>query len=100
MTAIFEDNARGEYLEAVEYSEAHFDLGAEFIAEVEAKIRGIQADPARYRQVAPGIHRVPLLRFPYSLFYGYRQDISEIIIYALAHHSREPNYWMPRRSST
>ncbi|MBI5936261.1 MAG: type II toxin-antitoxin system RelE/ParE family toxin [Betaproteobacteria bacterium] len=38
------------------------------------------------------VHRVP--KFPYSLIY--RSDVGEILIVAVAHHSRRPAYWANR----
>jgi len=38
--------------------------------------------------------RVLVRRFPFSIMYRLEGD--EIVIYALAHHAREPGYWEPR----
>lgn len=41
-----------------------------------------------------GVRLLPLHDFPYSLVYTIRHE--EIVVIALAHHSRRPGYWMGR----
>jgi plasmid stabilization system protein ParE len=40
------------------------------------------------------VRRRVLHRYPYSVFY--LVEAEEIVIVAVAHHKREPGYWLPR----
>lgn len=42
-----------------------------------------------------GARRLSMTRFPYSLIYTLSDD--EILILAVAHHSRRPGYWRHRK---
>jgi plasmid stabilization system protein ParE len=77
------------------YDEQRPGLGADFVNAVEATVQeivkapkaGIPSDDAtRVRRVS---------RFPYSVVYLEQQD--EILIFAVAHHSRKPGYWKDRK---
>jgi plasmid stabilization system protein ParE len=74
---------------------------------VEAQILRIFENPTLYRVV----HKVhdsglrleirkagPLRSFPYNIYYAILPD-KTVFMYALAHTSREPDYWIKRKAS-
>ena len=69
-------------------------LGADFLDSIDAAILDIQDDPERCPIVRSEIRRRLVLRFPYALLY--RIDSDEIVIEAVMHLHRQPNYWTSR----
>ena len=72
------------------------DLGMDFIDEVEKSIELIQKSPTRWAIIEDNIHKYILQRFPFTIYYI--DDIEEILIMAIAHHSRKPGYWINRKN--
>lgn len=90
-----EPSARIEIREAVEhYDAAQAGLGAEFLDEFEAGLQQIVALPHAWHPLGHGIRRYRLRRFAYGIIYQVRED--EIVIYAVAHLHRRPDYWRER----
>ena len=96
MTCHFEAQALEEYREAVIYSERRFGLGEEFVQSVTAALDTISRDPERFQPLGHGVHIFRMRRFPYYLFYHYSPESMSIVVYAVAHHRRKPDYWRPR----
>lgn len=96
MAVFFEAGALREYREAALYSQQRFGLGEEFVQAVETAIGTISRDPARFQAVGEGIHIFRMSRFPYHIFYLYSAIDDSVTIYAIAHHSRRPDYWRER----
>ncbi len=96
MTVSFESGALVEYREAALYSQQRFGLGEEFIQAVEAAITTISGDPERFQPVGAGVRIFRMRRFPYYIFYQHSTADDSITIYAVAHHSRRPDYWRKR----
>ena len=63
---------------------------------MEAAILTISEDPFRFQSVGQEIRIFRLPRFPYYVYYHYSRASAALIIYAVAHHSREPDYWRKR----
>jgi len=57
-------------------------------------IKLIEQFPAAWHPLTPQIRRCRLKRFPYSVVYT--QDVDDILILAVAHQHRKPNYWRAR----
>lgn len=70
------------------------NLGVQFIAEFNAAIKRISAYPDSYMIIDSTIRRCLIKRFPYSILYGINVDM--IVIIAVAHLHRKPNYWQGR----
>jgi mRNA-degrading endonuclease RelE of RelBE toxin-antitoxin system len=85
-----------EYREAAQYSEDRFGLGVQFVNAVQTALREIESDPARFQQVGEGVRIYRMRRFPYYLFYQHQPKTGAVIIYAVAHHKRQPDYWRER----
>jgi plasmid stabilization system protein ParE len=76
------------------YDEQVPGLGDELAAEIEHSVRLIATHPDAGSPHALGTRRVQIRRFPYSLSYTERGG--ELIIVAVAHHRRRPDYWLRR----
>jgi mRNA-degrading endonuclease RelE of RelBE toxin-antitoxin system len=96
MKTTFEAEALDEYQEAAQYSEERFGMGRQFVASMQAAIASIEKTPARYQSVGQGIRIFRMKRLPYYLFYHYDKANQTITIYAVAHHKRQPGYWLGR----
>ena len=49
---------------------------------------------AMWTEIAPGIRRCLLKRFPYAILYS--QEADALFIYAVMHMHRDPDYWRHR----
>ncbi len=84
-----------ELKDAIDYYENEFaGLGSEFLDEVEKSLTKILDYPSAWRIISENNRSCRLRRFPYSLIYA--QDGNLIIITAISHHKRKPNYWKDR----
>jgi len=69
-------------------------LGNEFLDEIDIAVRRIQAYPESCELIEDGLRRCLINRFPYGIIYGIDED--KIIIVAIAHLHRKPQYWHER----
>lgn len=73
-------------------------LGDAFADEIEAGVRSILANPRTWRPVEGDVHRYLVHRFPYGIYYSVEPD-EIVVIWAVKHLRRNPDYWQERRSS-
>ena len=71
-------------------------LGMQFLDEFDRAIRRISAYPLANSEIDDDLRRCLLFRFPYGIIYGIDSEI--IVVVAVAHQHREPEYWMDRFS--
>ena len=91
----FHGDARAEYRAAVAWYRARsLDAARGLVGAVSDGVRTARETPLAWPvwRGGPARRRV-LRRFPYSLFYVVS---TEIVIVAVAHHSRRPGYWSSR----
>jgi toxin ParE2 len=69
-------------------------LGYALFDEVVSASQRLCDFPELWPKVRQGIRRCRLKRFPYSLLY--RADAGEIVVIAVMHHRRRPDYWRSR----
>lgn len=94
-TVRFHGAARRELRKAVDrYDEQVPGLGDEFAAEIEHAASLIAAHPESGSPHQLGTRRVQVRRFPYALVYTIRNE--QLVILAVAHHRRRPEYWLRR----
>lgn len=87
--------ARRELKEAARYyHEQQPGLGDDLVAEVQTTIELILENPNAWSQIAPRVRRALTNRFPYAVLYHVRDD--ELLIIAIMHQHRYPNYWKNR----
>ncbi|MFV8751586.1 type II toxin-antitoxin system RelE/ParE family toxin [Nannocystaceae bacterium ST9] len=87
--------AESELAEATAwYGEHGWDLAERFVAEVRRVVALLVERPSMRAEIEPGIRRVLLHGFPYSLIYCLEPDC--IFILAVTHHKRHPDSWRGR----
>ncbi len=87
-----------ELEEATRYYERRVSgLGVRFREEVERVCAAVVRQPLLWREQSGGFHRVNLPGFPFYIAYFIRNE--SILIAAVAHASRHPDYWKQRESA-
>jgi plasmid stabilization system protein ParE len=88
--------ARNEHLDEVAFYENRAPgLGADYLAEFEAVMARICANPDLYPRIGvSNIRKAGLKRFPFHVIY--RAESAHIVILAVAHQRRRPAYWAGR----
>ena len=69
-------------------------LGREFLEDVQRVIDTIREHPKLGQKIGGELRRVLLRRFPFSLIYVDQTD--SILVVAVAHQRRRPDYWRQR----
>lgn len=77
------------------YETRRTGLSDEFVAEVDRALERVTSHPDRWPVYRSRFRRVRLRRFPYSIFYSV-EDGDAIIVLAVAHGRRRPDYWLRR----
>ena len=76
------------------YEEQVAGLGYAFLEGVYSAIRRIKQYPRVGNDFGEEVRRVLIRRFPYCLWYAVEEEV--VVIYAVAHLHREPQYWISR----
>ncbi|TAJ76534.1 MAG: type II toxin-antitoxin system RelE/ParE family toxin [Gallionellaceae bacterium] len=91
----FLPEADEELREAARYYESEAaGVGLSFIAAVHKAVDEIAELPLAAQVQRAGIRKKVLRHFAYNLFYALESDI--IVIVAVAHQRKRPNYWRSR----
>ena len=97
MTLRIPSGVQTEVREAAEYYEAERPgLGDGFWREVDSRVRWILANAGVPRLRAGDYRRVNLSVFPFYIAYAIRGET--VVLLAVAHVAREPEYWMEREA--
>jgi toxin ParE1/3/4 len=97
MKYVFHPAALIEYSEAVQYyAQNRTALAQAFIDAVENTIYRIRESPTTWQIIDEDVHRCMTRKFPYGVLYTVEEG--EILILAIMHCSREPNYWKNRKT--
>ncbi|HHI77327.1 MAG TPA: type II toxin-antitoxin system RelE/ParE family toxin [Gammaproteobacteria bacterium] len=95
---VFTRIARQELQDAVRYYElAYPGLGHRFRDEVRNAARRIAAYPNAWSVERGEVRKCLLHKFPYKLLYSIEGD--HILIIAVAHQHRRPDYWVEHQGS-
>jgi plasmid stabilization system protein ParE len=95
MNYSFHPFAEIELNEAIDYYEKHRSgLGEEFSNEVYSTIQRIIQNPKAWSKLSENTRRCLTNRFPYGVIYQIKGN--KILIIAVMHLSRKPNYWQNR----
>lgn len=90
--------AESEAAEAILfYNEVSSEVGNDFVSHLDRAIRLLCSLPKIGSPIEHGFRSFPLRKFPFSIIYKSTDD--EIVIIAVAHHSRRPGYWKSRFST-
>jgi mRNA-degrading endonuclease RelE of RelBE toxin-antitoxin system len=76
------------------YNKQQSNLGNIFKQEVYSSLLRIQEFPKAYAKTEGNIRKYLLHKFKYSIFYSIEK--TNILIIAIAHQHRKPNYWIDR----
>ena len=99
MKVEFLETAQTELDQAFQWYEMQQqNLGKQFLNEFDAAVRRIVAYPEAYLLIEKEIRRCLIKRFPYGVWYGIEAD--KIIVIAVAHLHRQPDYWLSRIKSS
>jgi toxin ParE1/3/4 len=99
MKYVFHPAALIEYSEAVQYyAQNRTALAQAFIDAVENTIYRIRESPTTWQIIDEDVRRCMTRKFPYGVLYTVEEN--EILILAIMHCSREPNYWKNRKKDT
>jgi plasmid stabilization system protein ParE len=95
MTVAFLPIAKTELDDAVEYYDLELPgLGQRFKEEVRSALKRISVFPEAWSLIRPGIRKCIMHKFPYNILYTIEEE--SIVVLALAHHHRNPEYWIER----
>lgn len=95
MTAYFHRVAATEYQAARDwYAERSEQAAERFRQAVVAAVKRIEKATESHECIAGSYQHVRVVRFPYTLVF--RQSSKRILIVAVAHTSRRPEYWRRR----
>ncbi len=98
MTFSFHPAAEQELNDAVDYyNGCRNDLGLQFAKEIYAAIRNILAFPHAWAPLSRSTRRCLVNRFPYGVIYQIADE--QIIIIAVMHLNRKPEYWENRKTA-
>jgi toxin ParE1/3/4 len=70
-------------------------LGTEFTAEVEHALSRVADSPDIGSPMRRGARKLLVRRFPYSIIYRVLSD--HVLVLAVGHHRRHPDFWLGRR---
>lgn len=76
------------------YEDQATDLGREFLQKLDSAFADLAANPERWPVVGHEIRRRLISRFPYAVLY--RLESAEVVVVAIAHLRRRPDYGMER----
>ena len=88
--------AEWEMLQAARYYESQvINLGYDFLSEIHRAVKSIEDNPEAAPKIKGSIRRRIIRRFPYAILY--QIDPTEIVILAIMHQHRDPDYWHGRK---
>ncbi|HPI20555.1 MAG TPA: type II toxin-antitoxin system RelE/ParE family toxin [Candidatus Kapabacteria bacterium] len=95
LNVYFLEPAENELVEAVNYYNMQsYGLGFEFAIEVQKAIERIIQYPNSWSKLSTRTRKCRCNRFPYNVIYSLKDET--IIIIAIMHTKRKPNYWEKR----
>jgi len=95
MTFSFHPEAEKELILAIDfYEEKERGLGRDFALEIYSTVERILTYPDAWPIVEEDIRRSLVKRFPFGVLYSKLEE--EIVIMAVMHLNREPEYWKTR----
>jgi len=80
---------------ALWYESERSALGSEFMLAVREMLARVEKLPLRFPEVAPGIRRGMLPRFPFGVFFALEEHGPTVV--AVMHLHRDPSRWTRRR---
>ena len=95
MQVLFLEIAEKEfYISQEYYEEQQINLGNKFKSEVYNTLKRIQKFPNMFVKVKKDIRKCIVNKFPFNILYAIEGN--NILVIAIAHHHRNPDYWVDR----
>ncbi len=95
MQVLFLEIAEKEfYISQEYYEEQQTNLGNKFKSEVYNTLKRIQKFPNMFVKVKKDIRKCIVNKFPFNILYSIEGN--NILVIAIAHHHRSPDYWIDR----
>jgi plasmid stabilization system protein ParE len=89
------ESAQAELDDAIAwYASQAPGLGDAFLIETLKTLKLIEQYPKAWHPLTQQVRRCRLRRFPYSVIYA--QEGSDLLVLAVAHQHRKPDYWRTR----
>ena len=89
------ESAQAELDDAIAwYASQAPGLGDAFLIETLKTLKLIEQYPKSWHPLTQQVRRCRLRRFPYSVIYA--QEGSDLLVLAVAHQHRKPDYWRTR----
>jgi plasmid stabilization system protein ParE len=76
------------------YAKTSQEAACGFVIEIDAALKKIESDPARFPHVDRRHQACGVDRYPFQIVF--RNDGARIYVVAIAHAKRRPNYWGDR----
>ena len=93
---IVRSRAEADALDAFHwYEEEYPGLGVQFLDELDAGFARISTNPLHYAEIAGGVRRKLLSKFPYGMFFLCEND--EVIVIAILRQRQREDLWKSRR---
>jgi plasmid stabilization system protein ParE len=88
--------AEADILRAFRWYESELrGLGTQFLEALDEGFDRISANPLLYAEIAGGIRRKLLNKFPFGIFFVFEND--EVRVLAVLQHAQNPDIWMNRK---
>ena len=98
MRVAFLEVAEAELDNAIQYYESEQpSLGIRFRDEVFRAVSRITAYPSAYQVLSRRTRRCLIAKFPYGIIFQHNTSENEILVIAIAHLHRKPDYWLSRK---
>lgn len=95
MNILFLELAEQEFYDSKNYyEEQQENLGDRFQSEISNALNRIKKFPTTFVKIKKDVRKCVVNKFPFNLLYSIEED--HIIILAVAHHHRKPDYWLDR----
>jgi len=99
LNIVFLEPAELELDEAViYYNNEQPNLGERFYLEIQKSFLRIVNYPESYQKLSARSRRCLVAKFPYGIIYQYRKEENTILVVAIAHLHRKPEYWSSREA--
>ncbi len=91
----FHPDAKQELDDAVAYYDnISREMGDAFVTEVERALNRVEKFPQAWTELSKNTRRCRIASFPYGIIYALKEQ--QILIVAVMHLQRQPNYWTNR----
>jgi plasmid stabilization system protein ParE len=99
MPLVVREEAEADIRDALRwYSAQRPGLELEFLDAVDEAFTFLLRWPGKAQRLAPGIRRLPLERFPYSVIHASNKE--DVVVLRVFHHKRDPRTTLRRKRGT